>query len=186
MIDEIMADARTRMERSLDALRQAFGKIRTGRAHPSLIEAVPVSCYGQDSPLSQVASITVEDARCLVVRVWDRSLVPNVEKAIMKSSLGLQPNAAGEVIRVPLPDLTAETRKGYTRQARQEAEQAKVAVRNIRRDALAEFKRLAKDKQIGEDDERRSQEAVQKITDSFVQQVDQILAAKENDLMVIQ
>ena len=186
MTDQITADAKNRMEKSLDALRQGLSKIRTGRANPSLIEAVSVNCYGQNQPLNQVAGITAEDRRTLVVRVWDKSLTPDVERAINNSGLGLRANAAGEVIRVPLPDLTEETRKGYTRQARQEAEQAKIAVRNIRRDALAEFKRLTKEKQISEDEERRCQDAMQKVTDSFVQQVDSILKTKEKDLMIIQ
>ncbi|CAM3688555.1 ribosome recycling factor [Parendozoicomonas haliclonae] len=185
MINEIKADAETRMGKSIDALQHAFAKIRTGRAHPSLLENIQVSYYGSDTPLSQVANISAEDARTLAIRVWERSLVPDVERAILKSDLGLNPSTAGEVIRVPLPALTEETRRGYTRQAKQEAEGARVAIRNIRRDALADLKELEKEKEISEDDERRGQDDVQKITDRFIAEVDAALAAKEKDLMAI-
>ncbi len=185
MINEIKADAETRMGKSIESLHHAFAKIRTGRAHPSLLENISVSYYGSDTPLSQVANITAEDARTLAIRVWERSLVPDVERAILKSDLGLNPSTAGEVIRVPLPMLTEETRKGYTRQARQEAENARVAIRNIRRDALADLKELEKEKEISEDEERRGQDDIQKITDRFIAEVETALAAKEKDLMAI-
>ena len=185
MINEIKADAETRMGKSIESLHHAFAKIRTGRAHPSLLENISVSYYGSDTPLSQVANITAEDARTLAIRVWERSLVPDVERAILKSDLGLNPSTAGEVIRVPLPMLTEETRKGYTRQARQEAENARVAIRNIRRDALADLKELEKEKEISEDEERRGQDDIQKITDRFIAEVETALATKEKDLMAI-
>ncbi len=185
MINEIKADAETRMGKSVESLNHAFAKIRTGRAHPSLLEGVKISYYGSETPLSQVANISAEDARTLAIRVWERSMVPDVEKAILKSDLGLNPSTAGEVIRVPLPMLTEETRKGYTRQARQEAEQARVAIRNIRRDAIADLKDLEKEKEISEDDERRAQDEVQKITDRFIAEVEKNLASKEKDLMEI-
>ena len=185
MINEIKEDAQERMGKSVESLNHAFAKIRTGRAHSSLLDGIKVSYYGSDTPLSQMANITTEDARTLAVRVWEKSMVPEIEKAIMKSDLGLNPSTAGEVIRIPLPPLTEETRKGYTRQARAEAENAKVAIRNIRRDALADIKELEKEKEISEDDERRAQDEVQKITDRFVAEVDKALAAKESDLMEV-
>ena len=185
MINEIKSDAETRMGKSLESLQHAFAKIRTGRAHPSLLEGVKVSYYGSETPLSQVANISAEDARTLAIRVWERSMVPDVEKAIMTSDLGLNPSTAGEVIRVPLPALTEETRKGYTRQARQEAENARVAIRNIRRDAISDLKELEKEKEISEDEERRGADDVQKITDRFIAEVEKLLEAKEKDLMAI-
>ncbi len=185
MINEIKADAETRMGKSIESLNHAFAKIRTGRAHPSLLENITVSYYGSDTPLAQVANISAEDARTLAIRVWERSMVPDVERAILKSDLGLNPSTAGEVIRVPLPMLTEETRKGYTRQARAEAENARIAIRNIRRDALADLKELEKEKEISEDDERRGQDAIQKITDRFIAEVEAALAVKEKDLMAI-
>ena len=185
MINEIKEDAKERMGKSVDSLTVAFNKIRTGRAHSSLLDGIKVPYYGSDTPLSQMANITTEDSRTLAVRVWEKSLVPDIEKAILKSDLGLNPSTAGEVIRIPLPPLTEETRKGYIRQARQEAENARIAIRNIRRDALADLKELEKEKEISEDDERRASDDVQKITDSFVAQVEKALTAKESDLMEI-
>lgn len=185
MINEIKDDVKSRMGKTLDSLTIAFNKIRTGRAHPSLLDNVKVSYYGSVTPLGQMANIGTEDARTLTVRVWERSMVPEIEKAILKSDLGLNPSTAGEVIRIPLPPLTEETRKGYARQARTEAENAKIAIRNIRRDALSDVKDLEKEKEISEDDERRAADDVQKITDSFVAEVDKALAAKENDLMEV-
>ena len=183
MIDDIKTEANERMEKSLEA--HNFNKIRTGRAHPSLLDGITVEYYGADTPLNQVANITVEDARTLTLTVWDKSATPEVEKAIMKSDLGLNPAAAGEVIRIPMPMLTEETRKGFTRQAKTEAESARVSVRNARRDAMAMLKELVKDKEISEDDERRGQEAVQKLTDGFVARIEKMLAEKEADLMEI-
>ncbi|MBK6738145.1 MAG: ribosome recycling factor [Haliea sp.] len=185
MINDVKDEARERMEKSLEALVHHFNKIRTGRAHPSLLEGIKVEYYGSDSPLNQVANISVEDARTLTLSVWDRSMIPAVEKAIYKSDLGLNPVTAGEVIRIPMPMLTEETRRGFTRQAKQEAESARVSIRNARRDAMAMLKELVKDKEISEDDERRGQDEVQKLTDSYVAKIEQLLADKEADLMQI-
>jgi ribosome recycling factor len=185
MIEDIKKDAQERMKKTLEALSHNFNKIRTGRAHPSLLDTVRVNYYGSEMPLSQVANISVLDARTLSLSPWERSMVPEIEKAIMKSDLGLNPVTTGELIRIPLPALTEETRKGYIKQTRAEAENGRVAIRNIRRDAIAHLKDLLKDKEIGEDDERRAQDEVQKITDKFVAEVDKALAAKEADLMEI-
>ncbi|HBD13540.1 MAG TPA: ribosome recycling factor [Porticoccaceae bacterium] len=185
MIDELKTDAEERMGKTLEALDVAMKKIRTGRAHPSLLESILVSYYGNDTPLNQVANISVADARTLSVTPWEKNMVPEVEKAILKSDLGLNPATAGEVIRIPMPPLTEETRKGYIRQARQEAEHSRVSVRNIRRDVLSDFKDLLKEKEITEDDERRAQEAIQKLTDRFVESIDKVLEEKEKDLMEI-
>lgn len=185
MIKDIKDEAAERMEKSLEALSHNFNKIRTGRAHPSLLDGIRVEYYGSDTPLNQVANISVEDARTLALSVWDRSMTPAVEKAIYKSDLGLNPVTAGEVIRIPMPMLTEETRKGYTRQARNEAESARVSVRNARRDAMAMLKEMVKEKAISEDDERRGQDEVQKLTDSFVARIETLLAEKEADLMQI-
>ncbi len=185
MIDDIKTEAQQRMEKSLEALGHNFNKIRTGRAHPSLLEGLKVSYYGSDTPLNQVANISVEDARTLSLTAWDKSMIPDIEKAIMKSDLGLNPATAGEVIRIPMPMLTEETRKGYIRQARQEAESARVSVRNARRDANGMLKELVKEKEISEDDERRGQDVIQKLTDGFIARVEDLLAKKEADLMEI-
>lgn len=185
MLEDIRKEADSRMKKSLEALGTAFNKIRTGRAHPSLLDGIKVSYYGADSPLSQVANVNVEDARTLSLTAWDRSMIPDIERAIMKSDLGLNPATAGEVIRIPMPALTEETRKGYIKQARSEAEAARVSVRNARRDAMGMLKELVKDKEIGEDDERRGQDQIQKLTDSFVARVDEMLTAKEADLLEI-
>jgi len=185
VINDIKSDANSRMEKSFEALGHAFAKIRTGRAHPSILDTVRVDYYGSEVPISQVANITIEDARTLMVTPWEKPMVGEVEKAIMKSDLGLNPASAGDVIRVPMPPLTEETRKGYTKQARAEAEQAKVAVRNIRRDALADVKDLLKEKEITEDDDRRAGDAIQKLTDDIVKRIDQLLREKEADLMEV-
>lgn len=185
MINELKQDAEERMQKTLVALGTSLNKIRTGRAHPSLLDGIRVSYYGSMTPLSQVAAINVEDARTLQVVPWEKAIVPDVEKAIMKSDLGLNPSTAGTVIRIPMPMLTEETRRGFTKQAKQEAEQSRVSIRNIRRDVLADIKELQKDKEISEDEERKAQDDVQKITDRFVAEVDKILAAKETDLMEI-
>jgi len=183
MIDDLKVDAQSRMTKSLEALAKAFNKIRTGRAHASLLNGISVDYYGVDTPLSQAASITVEDARTLSVTPWERSLVPEIEKAIMKSDLGLNPSTAGTVIRIPLPALTEETRKTYGKQAKAEAENSRVSIRNVRRDVLSDVKDLLKEKAISEDEERKAQDDIQKITDKFVAQVDESLIAKEKDLM---
>lgn len=185
MIDEIKKDAQARMTKTLEALGHAFAKIRTGRAHPSILDSVMVSYYGSDTPLRQVANVTVEDSRTLALSVFDKSMIQAVEKAIMTSDLGLNPATAGTTIRVPMPALTEETRKGFTKQARSEAEQARVSVRNIRRDALAQLKDLLKEKEISEDEDRRAQDEVQKLTDKYVAEVDKALEAKETDLMAV-
>lgn len=185
MINEIKSDAQQRMQKSLESLKNQFAKIRTGRAHPSILDAVMVPYYGSDTPLRQVANVVAEDARTLALTVFDRSMIQAVEKAILQSDLGLNPSTAGTTIRVPMPALTEETRKGYTRQARQEAENARVAVRNVRRDALGSIKDLVKEKEISEDDERRAGDEIQKITDRFIEEVDSMLAAKEADLMEV-
>ena len=185
MIEDIRKDATTRMKKSVDALGQELAKVRTGRAHPSLLDHIMVSYYGSDVPLNQVSNINVEDARTLAITVWEKNMVQPVEKAIMHSDLGLNPNTAGTVIRVPLPPLTEERRKDLIRVVRHEAEQARVAVRNIRRDANGDLKSLMKDKDISEDDERRGEELVQKLTDEYVKRIDELLAEKEKDLMSI-
>ncbi len=185
MIDDIIDDANQRMDKSLEALTHAFNRIRTGRAHPSLLEGLSVEYYGNDTPLNQVANVNIEDARTLTVTPWEKSMVPEVEKAIMKSDLGLNPSTAGTVIRVPMPALTEETRKGYIKQARQEAESSRVSIRNIRRDALGDVKELLQEKAISEDEERRAQDAIQKLTDSKIASVEDALQAKEADLVEI-
>ena len=185
MINEIKKDAQERMKKSVESLDHAFAKIRTGRAHPSILDSVMVSYYGADTPLRQVANVVAEDSRTLALTVFDKSMIQAVEKAIMTSDLGLNPATAGTTIRVPMPALTEETRKGFTKQARAEAEHARVAVRNIRRDALAQLKDLVKEKEISEDDERRAADEVQKLTDKFVAEVDKALEVKEADLMAV-
>ena len=185
MINEIKKDAQARMHKSVESLQHAFAKIRTGRAHPGILDTVMVSYYGSDTPLRQVANVTVEDSRTLALSVFDKSMIQAVEKAIMMADLGLNPATSGTTIRVPMPALTEETRKGYTKQARQEAENARVAVRNIRRDALAQLKDLVKEKEISEDEDRRAADEIQKITDHAIEEVDKLLATKETDLMAV-
>lgn len=185
MINEIKQDAQERMKKTLESLSHAFAKIRTGRAHPSILDSVMVSYYGTDTPLRQVANVTTEDSRTLALTVFDRSMIQAVEKAIMTSDLGLNPATAGTTIRVPMPALTEETRKGYTKQARSEAENARVAVRNIRRDAIGQLKDLVKEKEISEDEERRGQDDIQKLTDTYVAEIDKALEGKESDLMAV-
>ncbi|AKH70285.1 ribosome recycling factor [Spongiibacter sp. IMCC21906] len=185
MIDEFKQDAKERMEKAIDALGSNFNKIRTGRAHPSLLDGIRVNYYGSETPLGQLANIGVEDARTLTVTPWEKNIVPDVEKAIMKSDLGLNPSSAGTVIRIPMPALTEETRKGYIKQAKQEAESARVSIRSARRDVLADIKDLLKEKEISEDEERRAQDDIQKITDKYIGEVDKALTAKEADLMEI-
>jgi len=185
MIDEINVDARERMEKSLVSLTSAFSKIRTGRAHPAILDSVQVDYYGTPTPLKQVANIGVEDARTLTVSPWEKPMVPVVEKAIMAADLGLNPSTNGGLIRVPMPMLTEETRKNFIKQARAEAEGARVAVRNIRRDANGDFKDLLKEKEISEDDLRRAEDGIQKITDEYVAKIAKMLEGKEADLMEI-
>ena len=185
MIDDIRADAEARMHKSLDALQSHFNRIRTGRAHPGILDAIQVDYYGSLTPLGQMANITIEDARTLAVTPWEKSLVPAIEKAIMKSGLGLNPATAGTVIRLPMPMLTEETRRGYTKQARAEAENARISIRNARRDAMSMLKDLEKDKDISEDDERRAQGEMQNLTDQFIAKVETALVAKEKDLLEV-
>ncbi|HET19333.1 MAG TPA: ribosome recycling factor [Chromatiales bacterium] len=185
MIEDIRKDAEQRMGKSLDALKTELSKLRTGRAHPSILDHVKVEYYGQDVPLSQVAKIVAEDARSLTVSPWEKDMVGKIEKAIMTSDLGLNPMSAGMVIRVPMPPLTEERRRDLVKVVRHEGENAKVAIRNIRRDANGTLKTLLKDKEISEDDERRGQDLVQKLTDKYVADVDAVLAAKEKELMEV-
>lgn len=183
MIDDIQQDAEQRMEKSVDALRGELRKLRTGRAHSSLLDHITVEYYGSEMPLNQAANIGVEDARTLTVKPWEKSMVPVVEKAIMNSDLGLNPATNGDLIRVPLPPLTEDRRKEMGKLVRQEAEKARVAVRNIRRDANSDLKALLKEKEISEDDERAAEEAIQRLTDKYTGLVDQVAEEKEQDLM---
>ena len=185
MVEEILEDANERMGKSLDSLQQAFSKIRTGRANPALLDGILVPYYGTDTPLNQVASISVEDARTLVLSPWEKPLIPDIEKAILKSDLGITPVTSGDVVRVPLPPLTEENRKDLARHAKQEAENGRIAIRNIRRDAIADIRELVKEKMIAEDEARRAEEQVQHHTDARVAEVDAALEAKEADLMEI-
>ena len=185
MIDEINDDARARMKKSIEALKHELTKIRTGRAHPSLLDHIKVDYYGSEVPLTQAANVAVEDARTLTVTPWEKTMVQVIEKAIMTSDLGLNPNSAGTVIRIPMPALTEERRKDLVRVVRAEAEGARVAIRNIRRDANSDFKDLLKEKEISEDDERRAQDDIQKLTDQFIKEADKLLGVKEAELMEI-
>lgn len=185
MIEDIKQDAETRMGKSVQSLKSELAKIRTGRAHPSLIEHIKVDYYGSETPITQVANVAVEDARTLMVTPWEKTMVQAVEKAIMISDLGLNPMSAGDVIRIPMPALTEERRKEFVRIVRQEAENGRVAARNIRRDAIADIKELVKEKEIGEDDGRKAEDDVQKITDKYIAEMDDVLAAKEKELMEI-
>lgn len=185
MLPEIKQDTRTRMNKSLEALRHELAKIRTGRAHPSLLEHVHVDYYGNEVPIGQAASVAVEDARTLSVTPWDKSMVQVIEKAILTSDLGLNPSTAGQVIRIPLPPLTEERRKELGKVVHQEGENAKIAIRNIRRDANHHIKELLKSKDISEDEERRAETDVQGVTDLAVSKVDEIVAEKEKELLEI-
>lgn len=185
MIEDIVKDAGARMKKSIEALKQSLGKVRTGRAHPSLLDHLRVEYYGSEVPISQVANIGVEDARTLTVTPWEKPMVQAIEKAILKSDLGLNPATAGTVIRIPMPPLTEETRRDLVKVVRHEGEAAKVAIRNIRRDANGDFKDLLKDKEISEDEERRAEDQIQKLTDQYIAEVDKVLENKEAELMVI-
>jgi ribosome recycling factor len=185
MIEEIKQDAKTRMAKSVEALRHELAKLRTGRASTALLEHIRVDYYGTPTPVNQLASVSVADARTLAVQPWDKSVVTLVEKAIRDSDLGLNPATAGEVIRVPLPPLTEERRKEMTKLVKGEGEGAKVAIRNIRRDANSHLKDLVKSKDIAEDEEKRAQDEVQKLTDKYTADVDQLVEAKEKDIMEI-
>lgn len=185
MLEEIKKDSGDRMAKSVASLKQELTKIRTGRAHTSLLDHLTVEYYGSQVPLNQVSNVGVEDSRTLTVTPWEKEMVPVIEKAIMGSDLGLNPQSAGTVIRVPLPPLTEERRKDMIRVVRHEAEGGRIAIRNIRRDAIHDVKELMKEKMIGEDDERRAEDEIQTITDKFIAQVDQELAEKESELMEV-
>ncbi|EDP59094.1 ribosome recycling factor [Vibrio sp. AND4] len=185
MINEINKDAQERMDKSVEALKNNLAKVRTGRAHPSLLSGISVEYYGASTPLNQVANVVAEDARTLAITVFDKELTQKVEKAIMMSDLGLNPMSAGTIIRVPLPPLTEERRKDLVKIVRGEAEGARVAVRNIRRDANSDLKGLLKDKEISEDEDRKAQDEIQKLTDVAVKKIDEVLAAKEKELMEV-
>ncbi len=185
MLEDIKKDAADRMAKSVASLKTEFTKIRTGRAHTSLLDHITVEYYGSEVPLNQASNVAVEDSRTLTVTPWEKDMVAVIEKAIMSSDLGLNPQSAGTVIRVPLPALTEERRKDMIRVVRQEAEGGRIAVRNIRRDAIHDVKDLLKEKMIGEDDERRAEDEIQTITDKYVGEIDQILAEKESELLEI-
>ena len=185
MLDEIKKDAGDRMAKSVAALKQEMTKIRTGRAHTSLLDHITVDYYGSQTPLNQVSNVGIEDARTLVVTPWEKDMVAVIEKAIINSDLGLNPVSAGTVIRVPLPQLTEERRKDMIRIVRNEAEGGRIAVRNVRRDAISDIKDLLKEKMIGKDDEHRGEEEIQAITDKYVAEIDKVLAEKESELMEI-
>lgn len=183
VINEIKKDAQERMDKSVEALKSQINKVRTGRASPALLDGIVVEYYGAPTPLNQVANVVAEDGRTLAITVFDRTLAPAVEKAIMASDLGLNPSSAGTIIRVPLPPLTEERRKDLIKVVRGDAEQGRVSIRNIRRDANDKVKALLKDKEISEDDERHSQDDIQKLTDMFIKKIDDALALKEAELM---
>ena len=185
MLEEIKQDAEDRMKKSIDALGVAFAKIRTGRAHPSILDSVTISYYGVQTPLKQAANINVEDGRTLSISVWEKQMVPVVEKAIMAANLGLNPSTNGDLIRIPMPALTEETRRDMVKLAKSDAETARVSIRNIRRDANSDIKELLKEKEISEDEEKRASDSIQKLTDRFVAEVDKLLQEKEKDLMVV-
>ncbi|MDX1348254.1 MAG: ribosome recycling factor [Thiomicrorhabdus chilensis] len=185
MINEIREDAKNRMQKSFENLESNFAKIRTGRAHPSILDSISVEYYGSEVPISQVANVNIEDARTLTVQPWEQPMVAVVEKAIMTSDLGINPSTTGNLIRIPMPPLTEERRRDFIKVARNEAEQARVAIRNIRRDANNDIKALLKDKDITEDEARQAEDQIQKITDEIVGKVDSSLAEKEASLMEI-
>jgi ribosome recycling factor len=185
VIEDILKDAQTRMGKSVDSLKSELTKIRTGRAHPSLLDQVSVDYYGNETPINQVANVTVEDSRTLAVAPWEKQMVPVVEKAIINSGLGLNPATAGNLIRIPMPPLTEERRRELVKVVKGEGENAKIAVRNIRRDANSDFKDMLKDKDISEDESRDAEDSVQKLTDKFVAAIDDVIAVKEKELMEI-
>lgn len=185
MINEILKDAESRMKKSVDALHLELAKIRTGRAHPSLLDQVMVDYYGTMTPIKQVANVVVEDARTLLVTPWEKQMVAAIDKAIMISNLGLNPATAGLTIRVPMPALTEERRRDLVKVVKHEAENSRVAVRNIRRDANSDFKDLLKDKEISEDEEHKAEDDIQKLTNKYVALIDETLAIKEKEMMEI-
>ena len=183
MVNEIIADAEERMGKSVASLEDALKKIRTGRAHPSILDSIMVPYYGNDTPLAQLANVNVEEGRSLLISPWEKALIGDIEKAILKSDLGLNPANNGDTIRVPMPVLTEETRKEFTKQAKHEAENARVAIRNIRRDANSDFKELGKEKEIGEDEQHRAEELEQKLTDKYIAVIESTYHTKETDLL---
>ena len=185
MIDELKKEASQKMTKSMESLSNNLSKIRTGRAHPSILYAITVEYYGQEVPLNQVANIKIEDAKTLQLNVWEKNMIKEVEKSIISSDLGLNPAVSGNLIRIPLPPLTEERRKELVKLVKQEGENCKVSVRNIRRDANNKLKQLLKEKSISEDDEKRSEEDIQKLTDSNIKQIDERIIEKEKDLMQI-
>lgn len=185
VINDIKAEAEKKMKKSLEALHSVFNKIRTGRAHPAILDSVMVNYYGQETPLKQVASVNVEDNRTLTVAPWEKNLVPTIEKAIMTSDLGLNPATSGDIIRVPMPMLTEETRKEMVKQAKADAEHGRVSIRNARRDANHMIKELVKEKEISEDDQHRGEDEIQKLTDKYIAEVEKMLKSKEEDLMAV-
>ena len=185
MIEEIRQDAEARMKKSLAALEVAFARIRTGRAHPSFLDSVNVDYYGNTTPLRQMANVNVEEGRSLVIVPWERAMIPVIEKAILKSDLGVNPSSSGESIRISMPPLTEENRRDLAKIARADAENARISVRNIRRDANNDVKDFLKEKEISEDEARRGEDQIQKLTDEMIRQADQLLSGKENDLMAL-
>jgi ribosome recycling factor len=185
MIADIKKSAEDKMKKSVEALRVDFGKVRTGRAHAGILDHVKVDYYGSPMPVNQVANISVPDAHTLGVQPWEKNMASKVEKAIRDADLGLNPAAMGEIIRVPMPPLTEERRKELVKMVKGEAENGKVAVRNIRRDAIAHLKDLLKKHEVSEDDERRAQDDIQKLTDRYIAEMDKVLAEKEKDLMAV-
>ena len=185
MINEIQKDAEDRMSKSVAALVEAFKKVRTGRANPAILDSVMIDYYGTPTPINQVANVIVEDGRSLAINPWEKNLVPQIEKAILKSDLGLNPATNGDTIRLPMPALTEETRKEMVKQAKADAEHGRVSIRNARRDANSMIKDLLKEKEITEDDERKGEDEIQKLTDRYIAEVEKMLKAKEEDLMAV-
>jgi len=185
MFEDIKKDAVVRMQKCVQVFQADLKKMRTGRAHPSLVEHLKVDYYGSEVPLQQVANISIEDARTIVVSPWEKTMVGPIEKAIFKSDLGLTPMTAGTVIRVPLPPLTEERRRDITKVVRQDAENARVAIRNVRRDVLTDVKEALKEKLISQDDERKAQDEIQKLTDRFVAEIEQLLTGKEKEILQV-
>lgn len=185
MLNEIKNDAQTRMQKSVESLRDTLVKVRTGRANPALVDHIKVNYYGSDMPLSQVATVAVSDSRSLTITPWEKQMISAVEKAIINSDLGLTPNTAGTVIRINLPALTEERRKELTKVVHSEGENTKVAIRNIRRDANNQTRELLKEKEVSEDDVRRSEDDIQKVTDAAIKDVDEVVRSKEQELMAV-
>jgi ribosome recycling factor len=185
MIEDLKKDASERMQKCVLALRNELKRLRTGRAHPSLLEHIRVEYYGNEVPLNQAANVALEDARTITVTPWEKTMVQAIEKAIMKSDLGLMPATAGTIIRVPMPPLTEERRRDLAKVVRHEAENARVAVRNVRRDVMSDLKDLVKEKVVSQDEDRRAQDEIQKLTDKYVGEIDQVLTEKEKELMQV-